>query len=130
MQPPKSYSVGGQSSSRAAYSQARMRPVRLRSVPWCFAISPSVTMPTFHPCMSCRGMLPLQDKHLLCVWCLGMQHTSYALGEETFCTICAASQPWTLRRRLTEFTGAASSASSIEPSAALGALASPSSICP
>ncbi|MGH0154068.1 UNVERIFIED_CONTAM: hypothetical protein FKN15_026437 [Acipenser sinensis] len=34
------------------------------------------------------------DKHLICVKCL--QHTSSTLGDETFCTICAASQPGTL----------------------------------
>ncbi|MGH0116252.1 UNVERIFIED_CONTAM: hypothetical protein FKN15_000179 [Acipenser sinensis] len=43
--------------------------------------------------------------------CLGIQHASSALGDETFCTICAASQPWNLCRRLAEFTGVASSAS-------------------
>ncbi|MGH0140227.1 UNVERIFIED_CONTAM: hypothetical protein FKN15_057448 [Acipenser sinensis] len=50
-----------------------------------------------------------------------MQHTSSALGDETFCSICAASQPRIMRRRLAEFTDAASSASSAESSAALGA---------
>ncbi|MGH0185456.1 UNVERIFIED_CONTAM: hypothetical protein FKN15_018374 [Acipenser sinensis] len=30
MQPPKSYSIGGQRSSRAAYRQARRRPARLQ----------------------------------------------------------------------------------------------------
>ncbi|MGH0183109.1 UNVERIFIED_CONTAM: hypothetical protein FKN15_010886 [Acipenser sinensis] len=32
MQPPKSYSVGGQRSSRAAYRQARRRPARLQGL--------------------------------------------------------------------------------------------------
>ncbi|MGH0130928.1 UNVERIFIED_CONTAM: hypothetical protein FKN15_003130 [Acipenser sinensis] len=41
-----------------------------------------------------------------------MQH---ALGDKTFCSICAVSQPRTLHRRLTEFNGAVSSASSAEP---------------
>ncbi|MGH0132800.1 UNVERIFIED_CONTAM: hypothetical protein FKN15_050639 [Acipenser sinensis] len=66
-------------------------------------------MSKIHPCKSCGGMLPPQDKHILCVRCLGMQHAS----------ICVASQPLTLRRRLAEFTGAASLASSAEPSAVL-----------
>ncbi|MGH0147158.1 UNVERIFIED_CONTAM: hypothetical protein FKN15_069939 [Acipenser sinensis] len=34
MQPPKSYSIGGQCSSRAAYRQARRHPARLRGR-WC-----------------------------------------------------------------------------------------------
>ncbi|MGH0122419.1 UNVERIFIED_CONTAM: hypothetical protein FKN15_004186 [Acipenser sinensis] len=54
-----------------------------------------------------------------------MQHASSALGDEKFYLICTASQPQTLRRRLTEFTGAASSASSAEPSTVLGAPSSP-----
>ncbi|MGH0121584.1 UNVERIFIED_CONTAM: hypothetical protein FKN15_015014 [Acipenser sinensis] len=41
-----------------------------------------------------------------------MQH---ALGDKTFCSVCAVSQPRTLHRRLTEFNGAVSSASSAEP---------------
>ncbi|MGH0150931.1 UNVERIFIED_CONTAM: hypothetical protein FKN15_042847 [Acipenser sinensis] len=85
------------------------------------ADNPCIAMSKFHPCMSCGGMLPPQDKHLLCVKCLEMQHTS----DETFCSICAASRPRTLRRRLAEFTGVASSVSSAEPSAALGALLVP-----
>ncbi|MGH0129419.1 UNVERIFIED_CONTAM: hypothetical protein FKN15_038749 [Acipenser sinensis] len=33
----------------------------------------------------------------------------YSEEDMTFCSICTASQPWTLRRRLAEFTGTASS---------------------
>ncbi|MGH0163301.1 UNVERIFIED_CONTAM: hypothetical protein FKN15_044692 [Acipenser sinensis] len=54
-----------------------------------------------------------------------MQHTSSVLGEETFFPICTAPQPQTLCRSLAEFTGADSSASSADPSAALGAPSSP-----
>ncbi|MGH0131267.1 UNVERIFIED_CONTAM: hypothetical protein FKN15_024414 [Acipenser sinensis] len=81
--------------------------------------APCIAMSKFHSCTSCGGMLPPQDKHFLCVKCLEMQHASSTL----------ASQPWTLRKRLAEFTGAASSVSSAEPSAALGAPPSPSSTC-
>ncbi|MGH0114448.1 UNVERIFIED_CONTAM: hypothetical protein FKN15_017748 [Acipenser sinensis] len=93
------------------------------------ADAPGSTMTKFYPSTSCRRMLPPQDKHLLCVKCLGMQHSSSALDDEIFCSICAVSQPRTLHRRLAEFTGAASSASSAEPSAALGAPPSPFFTC-
>ncbi|MGH0126147.1 UNVERIFIED_CONTAM: hypothetical protein FKN15_026116 [Acipenser sinensis] len=68
----------------------------------CLAPAP---MSKFHPCTSCGGMLPPQNKHFLCVRCLGMQHASSALGDKTLCSICAVSHSLTLRRMLTKFTG-------------------------
>ncbi|MGH0142191.1 UNVERIFIED_CONTAM: hypothetical protein FKN15_060292 [Acipenser sinensis] len=78
-----------------------------------------------HACISCGRKLPPEHRHPLCVWCLGMQHASSALGDASFSEIYAAFQPRVLRSTLARFTGAASAAGSIEPSAALGARVSP-----
>ncbi|MGH0167840.1 UNVERIFIED_CONTAM: hypothetical protein FKN15_004278 [Acipenser sinensis] len=55
MQPPKSYSVGGQRSSRAAYRQARRRPARLqgslvRGTASCLAIHITQTLDSCSLC--------------------------------------------------------------------------------
>ncbi|MGH0157099.1 UNVERIFIED_CONTAM: hypothetical protein FKN15_038354 [Acipenser sinensis] len=42
------------------------------------------SMAKFHACVSCKAKLPLENKHLLCVRCLGMQNASSAHGDETF----------------------------------------------
>ncbi|MGH0146780.1 UNVERIFIED_CONTAM: hypothetical protein FKN15_009052 [Acipenser sinensis] len=86
--------------------------------PWCFvtlgapgpqrlcASMPSVqAMSNFHPCMSCRRNLPPQDKHTLCVKCLGIDHASAALADKTSWTICAGSKEKTLQNRMVQFTG-------------------------
>ncbi|MGH0152378.1 UNVERIFIED_CONTAM: hypothetical protein FKN15_029515 [Acipenser sinensis] len=65
---------------------------------------------------ACKAKFPSEDKHLLCVRGLGMQHDSSALGDETFCEICTVFQPQVLCRRLCKFIGVASPASSAEPS--------------
>ncbi|MGH0138534.1 UNVERIFIED_CONTAM: hypothetical protein FKN15_046428 [Acipenser sinensis] len=54
-----------------------------------------VEMSKFHP--SPTGQTPP-----LCQ-VLGMQRASSALGDQTFCSICTASQPRTQRRRLAEY---------------------------
>ncbi|MGH0150251.1 UNVERIFIED_CONTAM: hypothetical protein FKN15_020971 [Acipenser sinensis] len=88
------------------------------------------SMAKFHAYKSCQAKLPSEDKLSFCVRCLGMQHASSALGDEMFCSICAAFQPWVLHRRLDKFTGATCPANTAESYAALGASPSPSSICP
>ncbi|MGH0128519.1 UNVERIFIED_CONTAM: hypothetical protein FKN15_035370 [Acipenser sinensis] len=77
------------------------------SVPWCSIAS----VPWAN--------LPPQDKHILCVQCLGRQHASSALEDRTFCPICANSMERTLQRRLAEFTGKTSTVE--EASVASGA---------
>ncbi|RXM94523.1 Serine--pyruvate aminotransferase, mitochondrial [Acipenser ruthenus] len=65
----------------------------------------SAPMSNFHPCMSCRQNLPPQDKHTLCVKCLGINLASAALADKTFCSICAGSKEKTLQNRMPQFTG-------------------------
>ncbi|MGH0114592.1 UNVERIFIED_CONTAM: hypothetical protein FKN15_023625 [Acipenser sinensis] len=47
----------------------------------------------FHPCMACNANIPQEDKHTLCVRCLGVQHVTLALEREVACNICEAFQP-------------------------------------
>ncbi|MGH0134960.1 UNVERIFIED_CONTAM: hypothetical protein FKN15_058006 [Acipenser sinensis] len=56
-------------------------------------------IPWFHACTSCKANMPLNDKQLLCVRCLGVQHATETMGGEDFCDLCTAFQP---RKALTE----------------------------
>ncbi|MGH0138995.1 UNVERIFIED_CONTAM: hypothetical protein FKN15_068315 [Acipenser sinensis] len=71
----------------------------------------------FHPCTSCRRNLPLQDKHTLCVKCLGIDYASAALADKTLCSIFAGSKEKLLQNRMAQFTGRLA-ASLGEPSSA------------
>ncbi|MGH0121377.1 UNVERIFIED_CONTAM: hypothetical protein FKN15_072411 [Acipenser sinensis] len=49
--------------------------------------------------------MPQEDRHTLCARCLGVHHATSALGDETFCDICAAFQHQVLRKRLDRAMG-------------------------
>ncbi|MGH0173129.1 UNVERIFIED_CONTAM: hypothetical protein FKN15_064630 [Acipenser sinensis] len=65
--------------------------------------------------------MPQEDGRTLCVWCLGVQHATLALGDETLCDICRSFQPQVIRNRLARAMGAEALLPVAEPSAALGA---------
>ncbi|MGH0118372.1 UNVERIFIED_CONTAM: hypothetical protein FKN15_047777 [Acipenser sinensis] len=53
----------------------------------------TASMSWFHACTSCRANMPQEDGHTLYAQCLGVQHTTLALGDEAYCDICEAFQP-------------------------------------
>ncbi|MGH0121906.1 UNVERIFIED_CONTAM: hypothetical protein FKN15_077097 [Acipenser sinensis] len=76
----------------------------------------------FHPFMACKARIPQEDRHTLCVRCLGIQHAILALEREVDCSICAAFQPQVKENRLERAMWVSSMSSVAGPSAALGAL--------
>ncbi|MGH0119139.1 UNVERIFIED_CONTAM: hypothetical protein FKN15_052968 [Acipenser sinensis] len=82
---------------------------------------PMSGMSGFHPCTACNAKIPQEDKHTLCVRCLGIQHATLALKMDVACSICEAFQPRVKEARLERATRASSASSMAEPSAALGA---------
>ncbi|MGH0149114.1 UNVERIFIED_CONTAM: hypothetical protein FKN15_051105 [Acipenser sinensis] len=75
----------------------------------------------FHACTSCKANISPSDKHLLFLRCLGVQHTTEAMGREDFCDLCVAFQPRVRRNRLRRAMGLDTQSPTAEPSAALGA---------
>ncbi|MGH0172539.1 UNVERIFIED_CONTAM: hypothetical protein FKN15_063033 [Acipenser sinensis] len=74
-----------------------------------------------YPCTACNANIPQEDKHTLCVWCLGVQHAILALERDVACNICEAFQPRVKEARLERAKRASSTSSMAGPSAALGA---------
>ncbi|MGH0174489.1 UNVERIFIED_CONTAM: hypothetical protein FKN15_068124 [Acipenser sinensis] len=54
----------------------------------------------YHPCTACNANILQEDKHSLCVRCLGVQHATSALEKEVACNICEAFQPRVKEARL------------------------------
>ncbi|MGH0149284.1 UNVERIFIED_CONTAM: hypothetical protein FKN15_018160 [Acipenser sinensis] len=71
--------------------------------------------------MACNTNIPQEDKHTLCVRCLGIQHATLALEREVACNICEAFQPRVKKACLGRATRASSASSLARPSATLGA---------
>ncbi|MGH0156666.1 UNVERIFIED_CONTAM: hypothetical protein FKN15_031853 [Acipenser sinensis] len=69
----------------------------------------------FHPCTACNTNIPQEDKHSLCVRCLGVQHATMALEKEVACNICEA-QPRVKEAQLGRGTRASSASSMAGPS--------------
>ncbi|MGH0143904.1 UNVERIFIED_CONTAM: hypothetical protein FKN15_050247 [Acipenser sinensis] len=75
----------------------------------------------FHPCTACNANIPQEDKHTLCVWCLGVQYATLALERDVACSICEAFQPRVKEACLERATRVSSASSMARPSVALGA---------
>ncbi|MGH0116552.1 UNVERIFIED_CONTAM: hypothetical protein FKN15_014752 [Acipenser sinensis] len=75
----------------------------------------------FHPCTAFKSNILQEDKHTLCVRCLGVQHATLALERDVACSICAAFQPRVKEARLERAMKTSSVSSVVGPSAALGA---------
>ncbi|MGH0168949.1 UNVERIFIED_CONTAM: hypothetical protein FKN15_055810 [Acipenser sinensis] len=76
------------------------------------------SLPCFHACTSYKANMLHNDRHSLCLQCLGVQHATEAIGDED---ICKAFQPRVCHNRLNRAMGINVPSPTEEPSAVLRA---------
>ncbi|XP_041102700.1 collagen alpha-1(XXVIII) chain-like [Polyodon spathula] len=104
----------GEKGSKLSFSPMRLRPV-----------SHLLHADQVADYMRLGANMPQEDGTTLYVRCLGVQQAISALGDETFCNICAAFQPQVLRKKLDRAMGMECSSPVTELSEALGAATVP-----
>ncbi|MGH0131304.1 UNVERIFIED_CONTAM: hypothetical protein FKN15_037377 [Acipenser sinensis] len=74
-----------------------------------------------HPCTACNANIPQEDKHTLCMRCLGVPHATMALQRDVACSVNETFQPRLKEARSERAMSASSVSSTAGPSVALGA---------